>query len=147
MRAVCSGHTGGMFLLLCVLLLRVLPEPAVSPLPDARFVADLREKKIDDVLGLYTANAVFVNPDGSVAHAGPELRKLYEQVTGAMDSDLHLHLETIQQMGRNVEESGSYTETLRHRDTGRVEKVKGTYLFIGRREVDGQYRYTRMEWY
>jgi ketosteroid isomerase-like protein len=102
---------------------------------------------VEDVLTLYTADAVFVNPDGSVAHSGPELRKLYEQVTATLDSDLHLHLESIQQMGRHVEESGSYTETLRHRDTGKVEEVKGTYLFVGRCEADGQCRYTRMEWH
>ena len=121
--------------------------PQVSPLPDARFVQDLHEKNVDDVLTLYTADAVFVNPDGSMAHSGPELRKLYERVTAALDSDLHLHPETVQQMGGSVEESGSYTETLRHRDTGKVDEVKGTYLFVGKREADGQYRYTRMEWH
>jgi ketosteroid isomerase-like protein len=119
----------------------------ISPLPDARFVQDLHEKNVEDVLTLYSADAVFVNPDGSVAHSGPELRKLYEQVTATLDSDLHLHPSMVEQMGRSVKESGSYTETLRHRDTGKVEEVKGTYLFVGRREADGQYRYTRMEWH
>lgn len=120
---------------------------AASPLPDERFVRDLHDKNVDDVLTLYTADAVFVNPDGSVAHSGPELRKLYQQVTSMLDSDLHLHTTMVEQMGTSVQESGSYTETLRHRDTGKVDEVQGKYVFVGRREADGQWRFTRMEWH
>jgi ketosteroid isomerase-like protein len=131
-----------------LLLLALLqPANAVSPLPDQRFIKDLHDKKIDDVLTLYAADAVFVNPDGEKIANGPALRKLYEQVTSSFDSDLHLHLKTIEQMGRSVQESGEYTETLRHRDTGKVEEVHGSYLFAGRLEADGQWRFTRMEWH
>ena len=142
-----STHTGHMLPFLLAMLFAGPSTTRISPLPDARFVQDLHEKNVEDVLTLYTVDAVFVNPDGSIAHGGPELRKLYEQVTAALDSDLHLHPSMVEQTGRSVEEAGSYTETLRHRDTGKVEEVKGTYIFVGRREADGQYRYSRMEWH
>ena len=44
-----------------------------------------------------------------------------------------------------VEEFGDYTEMLRHRDTGKVDHVQGTYRFAGRMEADGHWRFTRME--
>ena len=134
-----------------LLLLYLLPmmqysaTPA-SPLPDARFVRDLHDKKVDDVLELYTADAVFVQPDGTEV-SGPGLRKLYEQVTTSLDSDLHLHATVLGYAGGKVEESGEYTETLRHRDTGKVDEIKGTYKFAGRMEADGSWRFTRMEWH
>ena len=99
------------------------------------------------MLALYTDDAIFVNPDGSMAYGRTELKQLYQRVTGAMDSDLHLHPEVVKQMGRTVEESGNYTETLRHRDTGKVESIQGKYRFVGRREMDGGYKYSRMEWH
>ena len=113
---------------------------------DARFVRDLHDKKIDDVLTLYTPDAVFVNPDGSEAK-GPGLRALYEQVTKAFDSDLHLRRMHMEQKGETAVEAGTYTETLRYRDTGKVDQVHGSYRFAMRREPDGTWRYMRMEWH
>jgi ketosteroid isomerase-like protein len=130
-----------------VLMVSPAVNPVSSPLPDAQFAVNLHNKQIDDVLGLYTADAVFVNPDGSVAHAGPELRTLYEQVTGSFDSEMHLSPKKARQVGPNVVVSGNYKETLRHRNTGKVHVVKGRYLFVGHKEEDGVYRYSRMEWH
>ena len=138
-----------MLFLLALLALPSVAQSSVdtqaSPLPDARFVRDLREKKIDDVLRLYTADAVFVQPDGTKV-GGAALRKLYEQVTGALDSDLHLHAAKVERKGNEAVEAGAYSETLRHRDTGKTEDVHGSYRFAGRRCADGSWRFTRMEW-
>lgn len=92
------------FLFALVMVAQSAAATAASPLPDERFVLDLHDKNVDDVLTLYTADAVFVNPDGSVAHSGPELRKLYQQVTSMLDSDLHLHTTMVEQMGTSVQE-------------------------------------------
>src|SRR5579859_103050 len=121
------------------------PEPFAVAL-DKRFVRDLHDKKIDDVLTLYTPDAVFVNPDGSEAK-GPGLRKLYEQVTTSFDSDLHLKPAHFERNGEAAEENGSYEETLRHRDSGKIDHIHGTFRFGMRREADGRWRYTRMEWH
>lgn len=134
--------------LILILLVQTVKSPAHVPwqATDDRFVRDLHDKRIDDVLTLYAADAVFVNPDGEQIR-GPKLRKLYETVTTTLDSDLHLKPEMYEQMGRSGEESGSYTETLRHRDTGKVDEVHGTYKFDVIHEKDGQWLFTRMEWH
>jgi len=136
----------GYLLLLTLVLYSGMPAGQTVASLDERFVRDLHQKKIDDVLTLCTPDAVFVNPDGSQA-TGAGLRKLYEQVTAAFDSDLHLSPMSIQRHGKTATESGTYTETLGHRDTGRIDHVPGTYCFAMRRDSDGRWRYTRMEWH
>lgn len=113
---------------------------------DARFVLDLHDKKIDDVLTLYAPDAVFVNPDGTEA-TGPGLRKLYEQVASAFNSDLHLKQTSLKRSINTLIEDGTYTEDLGHRDTGKVDHLSGTYRFTFHRDADGQWRYSRMEWH
>jgi ketosteroid isomerase-like protein len=119
--------------------------PAADAL-DARFVSDLHDKKIDDVLTLYASDAVFVNPDGTEA-TGPGLRKLYEQVTAAFDSDLHLKRGSLKRSVNTLIEDGTYTEELGHRDTGKVDHTHGTYKFTMHRDADGAWRFSRMEWH
>jgi ketosteroid isomerase-like protein len=135
---------------ICVLLLMLalggLGKTSPADSLDARFVHDLHDKKIDDVLTLYAADAVFVQPDGTQV-TGPGLRKLYEEVTAALDSDLHLMQTSLKRNLNTVIEDGTYTETLGHRDTGKVDDVKGTYRFTMHRDADGQWRYVRMEWH
>jgi ketosteroid isomerase-like protein len=138
-------------MILCVAFLLLVqvggqgPSSLVDAL-DARFVHDLHDKKIDDVLTLYTSNSVFVQPDGTQV-IGPGLRKLYEQVTTALDNDLHLKRTSLKHNLNTIVEDGTYTETLRHHGTGKVDDVKGTYRFTMHRDADGQWRYVRMEWH
>ena len=113
---------------------------------DAKFVLDLHDKKIDDVLTLYAKDAVFVQPDGT-AVSGAGLRALYEQVANAFDSDLHLKRVSLKHDLNTVIEDGTYTEALGSRDTGKVENVTGTYRFTLHLDADGQWRYSRMEWH
>lgn len=134
-----------MAILMTLFLLPAQDTQRSAQFPDKRFVRDLHDKKIEDVLTIYTADAVFVNPDGKEI-SGAGLRKLYEEVTKAFDSDLHLKRLKVEQEGETAVETGSYTETLRHRDTGKVDHVHGSYRFALRREPDGEWRYTRMEW-
>jgi ketosteroid isomerase-like protein len=145
-----------MFLILALFLgFQVRADGAASPQPDvgdpvaeldARFVSDLHDKKIDDMLKLYTADATFVNPDGTEA-TGPGLRKLYEQVTTAYDSDLHLKQTGLKRSINTMIEDGTYTEALGHRSTGKIDQISGTYRFTLHRDLDGTWRYSRMEWH
>lgn len=148
-----GGILVGMVIFLALLLLQAAAggQSAVSPEVvadrlDARFVLDLHDKKIDDVLTLYTKDAVFVQPDGTGV-SGAGMRKLYEQVTSALDSDLHLSRTGLKHSVNTVIEDGTYTETLGHRDTGKVEDVKGSYRFTLHLDADGQWRFSRMEWH
>jgi ketosteroid isomerase-like protein len=123
------------------------PAPCTTPAAlDMRFVRDLHDKKIDDVLTLYTADAVFVNPDGTEV-TGTGLRGLYEKVAATFDSDLHLKRNRFNRNRDQVEESGTYTEALGHRDSGKVENTDGTFHFVMRLGADGMWRYSRMEWH
>jgi ketosteroid isomerase-like protein len=140
-------------MLLSIALLLLLQVPAAASLRpdfatalDERFVHDLHDKKIDDVLKLYTSDAVFVNPDGS-ENTGPGLRKLYEQVTTAFDSDLHLKCVSVKRNLNTLIEDGTYTEELGHRDSGTIDHVHGTYRFTVHLDADGEWRYSRMEWH
>ena len=130
---------------------RASDHPAANPADaaaglDARFVSDLHDKKIDDVLTLYTADAVFVNPDGTEA-TGPGLRKLHETVTKTFDSDLHLKQTSLKRSINTFIEDGIYTEDLGHRDTGKVDHLSGTFRFTMHHDADGVWRYSRMEWH
>ncbi len=136
----------GYMLLLAVILPAGVADGQTVASTDQRFVRDLHDKDIDDVLTLYTPDAVFVNPDGTQA-TGAGLRALYELVAKTFDSDLHLHPGRVRIHGKLAVEDGSYTEALGHRDTGKVDNVHGTYRFELRREADGRWRYTRMEWH
>jgi len=150
-------HTGGMFyrwILISALALSqngqltsapAHPDSSVSK-TDKQFVQDLRDKNIEDVLTLYSADAVFVNPDGSQVNASG-LRGLYEKVTQTFDSDLHLKPINIFRHGETAVEKGTYTETLGHRDTGKIDRIQGTYVFEFKRERDGRWLYTRMNWH
>jgi ketosteroid isomerase-like protein len=154
-------------LYLTVILLQITPQPpapaihsAIPPvIPDDRFVRDLHDKNLADVLTLYTPDAVFVDPDGH-RYSGPTLRKLYEQVTASFDSDLHLKRLGLTRTGNLAIEHGAYTETLRARGTSQpvaqasaVEQgpaqeqhIHGTYRFTAQLQPDGRWLFTKMEW-
>ncbi len=148
------AHTGGMmtFLVFWVLMQAHAGGPGPGSPTDAlnvldeRFVADLHDKKIEDVLTLYTADAVFVNPDGTEA-TGPGLRKLYEKVTAAYDSALHLKRVSLKRDINTMIEDGTYTEELVHRDSGKVDHLMGTYRFTMHLAPGGKWLFTRMEWH
>ena len=123
------------------------PRRPASNLPDAQFVSDLHDKKIDEALMLFTADAVFVEADGTEIHNGPALRALFEHVAMEFDSSLVLQPAMVEQMSRSIKESGDYKEGLRHRDTGKLDILHGKYVFVGRMDAGGQWRYTRMEWH
>jgi hypothetical protein len=123
----------------------VSPQVAVDAI-DARFVLDLHDKKIDDVLNLYSKDAVFVQPDGKeIASSG--LRALYVVTMKSFDSDLHLKRLSFKHTINTVIEDGTYTEALGRRDTGKVENVHGTYRFTLHLDPAGAWRYSRMEWH
>jgi ketosteroid isomerase-like protein len=114
-------------------------------IPDSRFIRDLHDKNIDDVLTLYTPDAIFIGPDAH-RYSGPALRKLYEQVTAAFDSDLHLKRLGLTRSNSIAVEHGTYTETLRNRATGNVKHIHGTYRFKAQEQSDGRWLFMRMAW-
>ncbi len=119
---------------------------ALPPLQSERFARDLRDKNIEDVLSLYTPDAVFTDPDGKTFKGIDEIRKLYEQVTSTYDSDLHLMLTSFEQTHTFGIEHGVYRETLRNRSTGATRQVRGTYVFLHERQMDGTWLIAHQKW-
>lgn len=118
----------------------------LPPIQSERFARYLHDKNIEDVLSLYTPDAVFTDPDGKTFKGIDEIRKLYEQVTSTYDSDLHLHLTSFEQTHSFGIEHGTYTETLRNRVTGETREVSGTHVFLHERQMDKTWLIAHQKW-
>jgi ketosteroid isomerase-like protein len=118
----------------------------MPPIQSERFALDLHDKKISDVMSLYTADAEFIDPDGKTYKGVDEIRKMYEQITSTYDSDLHLKMVSFQQTHAFGIEHGTYTETMRTRATGATQQISGTYVFLHERQPNGDWLIARQTW-
>jgi ketosteroid isomerase-like protein len=143
-----------MHLLFFVAILLQVPAPnaATPTLPTQQWIQDMQTKNLDDVLALYTPDAVFVDPEGHQFATPDALRKLYIQVFATYDSDLSRGKGTIAIQG-NPEvpgaiavESAEFTENLRTRATNTTAKLCGDYRFTYILQQNGHWLISRMEW-
>ena len=139
------------FLVLLAFALFLVPSATsqkrpLPPIQSERFARDLHDKNIDDVLLIYTPDAVFTDPDGKTFKGLEEIRKLYEQVTSTYDSDLHLHRTSFEQTHSFGIEHGTYTETMHNRSTGATQEIRGTYVFLHERQMDGTWLIAHQNW-
>jgi ketosteroid isomerase-like protein len=114
----------------------IFPHPQKSlqtpSLPVRQFVSDLRTKNLDDVLQLYTADAVFVDPNGTKFATPDELRNLYEQTFATYDADIEFNRTSLKvkgdpsSAGSTAVEKDDYREDLRTRQTKAIQVVCGT---------------------
>jgi len=114
-----------------------------------RFVLDMRTKDIHDVLSLYTADAVFIQPDGARVVGTSALRRLYETVFATYDSELaarDFEIEPTDSGSGVCVQSGPYQETLRLRRDGTQMTVRGTYRFTYRRTGRRRWLISEMAW-
>jgi ketosteroid isomerase-like protein len=119
------------------------PMPAV---PSFTWVQDLEHKRIDHLMGLYTRDAVFVEPGGKTYTGLAEIRALNVKVMATYDSDLHLHAKSLSQNGPTAVDTGDWTETLRDRSTHKAMHLHGGYRFTAQHQPDGRWLFSRMEW-
>ena len=127
-------------------------QPTTPDLPTQRWIQDMQTKNLDDVLALYTPDAIFIDPSGKQFSTPDALRKLYEQVFATYDSDLSRGKGTITIQG-NPEvpgaiaiEAADYTENLRTRATNTTVQVCGGYRFTYILQQNGHWLISRMEW-
>jgi ketosteroid isomerase-like protein len=116
---------------------------------ERRFVDDLKTKKMDDVLSLYTPGAVFIQPDGTEVIGLDALRRLYLTIFATYDSDLSLEDSEIRPVSSGSSlcvHSGHYDENLRTRKDGTTAHIHGMYSFTYKRTKDGRWLITRMRW-
>jgi hypothetical protein len=65
--------------------------PSAAALPVNRFTEDMRTKNIDDVLSLYTHDAIFAQPDGAQVKGKNRLRNLYLHVFATYEARFYGH--------------------------------------------------------
>jgi ketosteroid isomerase-like protein len=124
-----------------ILLVLLLALQTVGPAPSKndpfaglrnQWASDLHAKHIDDSLAQYAADADFISEAGRT-HGTAALRELFKNVTGTLDSDLTFTSERVEVSGDLAYDSGTYTETLVTRATGKVQHLAGSYLTVYRR--------------
>ncbi|HEX4067277.1 MAG TPA: nuclear transport factor 2 family protein [Acidobacteriaceae bacterium] len=106
---------------------------------------DLKEKKIDAAVALYSADATFIDPDGSRAHGTGPIRQLFEAAAQTYDSDLTFQSRRVDDSGELAVDSGTYTEMLVVRATGKQQESDGSYLMVYRRE-GGAWKIVEQVW-
>jgi ketosteroid isomerase-like protein len=158
MRKHALALTGWLVCIASVYVARAAPTGQIASSTDCRdglqvaqrFVRDMRTKDIIDVLSLYTADAAFIQPDGSRVVGRSALRALYKTVFATYDSELasrDFEIEPVDDSGSGVcVQSGPYEETLRLRRDGTQMTVHGTYRFTYRRTSRGKWLISEMNW-
>lgn len=116
-------------------LARVTASDAFAPLRH-QWADDLRDKKIDATVALYSPDATFVNPDGSRAHGMEAIRQLFLWAAQTCDSRLVFHPDRVETSGVLAVDSGTYQETMVIRATGKQQVLSGSYVMVYRREND-----------
>ena len=140
-------------LFFAVLLFQTSTPNTASPvLPTQQWIQDMQTKNLEDVLALYTPDAVFIDPEGHQFGTPDALRKLYAQVFATYDSDLTRGKGTIAIQG-NPEvpgaiavESAEFSENLRTRATNTTAHLCGDYRFTYVLQQNGHWLISRMEW-
>ena len=128
----------GIVLLLALALQTPVGPTARAPEPDPfaalreQWAKDLHDKHIEDSLAQYAPDADFISDTGRT-HGTAALRQLFETITTTLDSDLTFHSERVEISGDLAYDSGTYTETLKTRATGKAQKMTGDYLTVYRR--------------
>jgi uncharacterized protein (TIGR02246 family) len=124
----------GMRILFMILLaLQLTPSDSFEGLRQ-EWARDLHDKRVDASVALYTPDAVFIQPDGSRVKGRAAIRALFQKVTSTFDSSLQFSPEHVETSGNLTSDSGTYTETLVTRATGKSMQLKGSYLTIYRKE-------------
>ena len=138
--------------LLFLLVLLQQPSARALNLPTQRFVADMRSKNLEDVLSLYTPDAVFTDPGGHSFATAETLRQLYVQVFATYDSDIGIVPKNIAVTGDSgrpgavAVEITAYRERLRTRATDTVQELCGDCVFTWVLQPDGRWLLSKQVW-
>jgi ketosteroid isomerase-like protein len=112
----------------------------------------MRTKNLDDVLTMYTPDAVFTDPEGHTFQSTEALRALYEQVFATYDADLDLTRVSLKVKGDGVSagstavESDDYHENLRTRKTDLLAEHCGNVLSTWIKQDDDRWIMSRQAW-
>jgi len=111
-----------------------------------RYALALHNKKIIDLMSVYTPDAEFIDANGARYKGVDEIRKHFEEQFEVFDIDIHLKRNDFQQTHAFGIEHGTYTETLRRHTSGATRQVTGKFVFLHERQPNGDWLIARQEW-
>lgn len=112
----------------------------------AEWASDLREKKIEASVALYTPDAEFDQPDGTAVKGKAALTTLYTTVTQTYDSRILFFLSEVKETGDQATDAGQYREILVSRADGKRQMIQGGYSTTYRRGASGKWLIARQKW-
>jgi ketosteroid isomerase-like protein len=130
--------------LLLLLALQVAPSDPFAALRQ-EWVWYLHDKKIEASVALYAPDADFIS-DAGTSHGTAAIRELYQNITSTFDSDLTFTSLRIDVSGNLAYDSGTYSETLVTRATGKLQHTAGSYLTVYRRTKPGPWLIVEQVW-
>jgi ketosteroid isomerase-like protein len=104
------------------------------PVPDigAIWATHWSAKKLDQVMALYTQDAIFFATDGARFAGAPAIRDFFQKTLATNDPTIHTHRVATEQSGKLAYESGEYKETIVSGGQGR--DFEGHYLLVLRNQ-------------
>jgi len=106
----------------------------------------LQAKQIDQIVALYTADAVFLKPSGERITGRPAVRELCQKIMDTFSSDFTFHSLRSDISGNIAYDSGEYTESLVKISDQTKASVQGNYLMIFKRQPDGTWLIAQQMW-
>jgi ketosteroid isomerase-like protein len=124
------------------------PAPAADSFARLReeWARNLHEKRVEASVAEYAGDAEFIDPGGSRFAGSDALRSLFSTVTKTFDSDLTFTSKRVEGSGDLSYDSGTYTETLVVRATGKAQRASGSYLTVYRRGKDANWLIVEQVW-
>lgn len=120
-------------------------EGVFAPLRE-KWVGNLHDKKIDASVAQYEADGEFINPDGSSVRGTAALHRFFEMIAATYDSSLRFDSQRVEVSGTLAYDSGTYSEALILRATGKAQHSSGSYLTIYRRDKNGAWLIEEQVW-
>lgn len=102
-------------------------------------------KHPDNVLALYSDDAVFYATDRGRVAGRAAINELFQQMQGMVVPSITLHSTRSQISGSMAYDSGTFEETLTMKSDGVKQNYHGTYLIVFRREA-GNWRIVEHMW-
>ena len=117
-----------------------------TDLPTERWVQDMRDKNLRDVMILLGPHPTFADPSGKTYRGRQSIRRLYSEVFKTFDSEIVMTEQTREWSQNVCIQTGTYTEDPRTRATGAIAHYAGTFRFSYVLRPKGEWRLARQVW-
>ena len=140
---------------LVILTTALLAVPAVQKPSDvadaiakirAEWSKDLHDKRLDQIVMLYTPDAVFLPPNGARITGRAAIRELTKAAMDTFTSDLAFQSLVTDSSDTLAYDSGEFRETLVTVSDGSLSHGQGNYLMVFKRQADGSWLIAQQVW-